>query len=370
MPKRTVVRRASPTKPPSANKTTRSRATAKAVAPVAVARKKAGKAPTPRRASATPGPAAARRAARTPAQRPMHAAVRSLAPRAAAESAAVPVSVVTVTDVYSGDPRSSPGSAEFAYRLLAEGDSWFTIGGIPSSNLLYELRLPQSGIVCNIASPGDTLVRIADLARNRDLQKLLTERFGYRWHAILLSAGGNDLMDRAGQLLRNPDAGSSDPRDYLVTVQVEDFVRDVQDGYRIITGLRDAPQSANAGVPIVVHGYDYPTPRDAPARFITLPVLGPWLQRAYDDHGIAEDMRIPITNFLVDVLAEAIKVLAEGPSALPDFHFVETRGALQRAAAGATGVSGDWLNEIHPSPDGYRKIAARIGEKVRSLLAR
>lgn len=300
----------------------------------------------------------------------MHAAVRSLAPRAAAESAAVPVSVVTVTDVYSGDPRSSPGSAEFAYRLLAEGDSWFTIGGIPSSNLLYELRLPQSGVVCNIASPGDTLVRIADLARNRDLQKLLTERFGYRWHAILLSAGGNDLMDRAGQLLRNPDVGSSDPRDYLVTVQVEDFVRDVQDGYRIITGLRDAPQSANAGVPIVVHGYDYPTPRDAPARFITLPVLGPWLQRAYDDHGIAEHMRIPITNFLVDVLAEAIKVLAEGPSALPDFHFVETRGALQRAAAGATGVSGDWLNEIHPSPDGYRKIAARIGEKVTSLLAR
>ena len=39
-------------------------------------------------------------------------------------------------------------------------------------------------------------------------------------------------MDRAPQLLRNPGNGSSDPRDYLVTDQLEDFVRDVQDGYR------------------------------------------------------------------------------------------------------------------------------------------
>ncbi|MCU0973284.1 MAG: SGNH/GDSL hydrolase family protein [Burkholderiales bacterium] len=298
------------------------------------------------------------------------AAVESVtAPAAMRGFTGVPVQVVTIADVYSGDPGSNPGSAEFAYRILAEGDSWFTIGGIPSSNLLYELRLPQPAIVCNIALPGDTLKGIAELARNQDLKKLLTERFGYRWHAILLSAGGNDLIERAPQLLRNPGNGSIDARDYLVTEQLEGFVRDVQDGYRAIIALRDATESANHGVPIVVHGYDYPTPRNAPAHFVAVPLLGPWLQRAFDDLQIAEAVRVPITDFLVDVLAEAIKTLAAEPTALPGFHYVETRGTLQRAATGATGTSGDWLNETHPSHEGYRKIAAIIGAKVGTLVA-
>lgn len=365
MPKRTGVR-----KPSTAKRAAGSRVKPKAVAPVAVARRIAGKrATTPRQRASTPpvASAAARRAgSRSP--RVARAVTEHAVPSAAGGAVSVPVQVVTVTDVYSGDPRMSPGSAEYAYRLLAEGDSWFTIGGIPSSNLLYELRLPQPAIVCNIAFPGDTLKRIVELAGSRDFEKLLTDRFGYRWHAILISAGGNDLMDRAPRLVRNPGDGSSDPRDYLVAAELENFVRDVQEGYRAIVRLRDAEESANHGVPIVVHGYDYPTPRDAPARFLTVPVLGPWLHRAYDDHGIDEAARIPITDYLVGVLAEAIRVLAVGPSALPAFHFVDTRGALQRAAPGASGPSGDWLNEIHPSHEGYRKIAARIGAEVTSLL--
>jgi lysophospholipase L1-like esterase len=313
--------------------------------------------------------AASSRTRRSSAPNAVRAALEIAATATVArEQTGIPVHVVTVADVFSGDPGSSPGSAEFAFRLLAEGDSWFTIGGIPSSNLLYEMRLPQSAIVCNIAYPGDTLTHIGDLARNRDLRKLLTDRFGYRWHAILISAGGNDLMDRAPQLLRNPGNGSSDPRDYLVREQLERFVFDVQDGYRSIVGVRDGVTSVNHGVPIVVHGYDYPTPRNAPASFFALPLLGPWLYRAFNDKHIEDAMRVPITDFLVDVLAAAIKVLAAGPSALPHLHFVDTRGTLQRAVAGATGTSGDWLNEIHPSHSGYRKIAAGLTAKVVSLL--
>ena len=348
--------------------TSRSRATAKAAAPAPAGRTNAVRPGTSRSTRRTTTRAVASASARRAASRT--ALVASAAPAAAArDSNAIPVQVVTVTDVYSGDPGSSPGSAEFAYRILAEGDSWFTIGGIPSSNLLYEMRLPQPAIVCNIAYPGDTLKHIAELAANQDLKKLMSDRFGYRWHAILLSAGGNDLMDRAPQLVRNAGDGSGDPRDYLVTEQLEKFVHDLQDGFRTIVGLRDAAPSANHGVPIVVHGYDYPTPRNAPARFFAVPLLGPWLHRAFDDQQIDDAMRIPITDFLADVLAEAIRALATPPYALPDFHFVDTRGALERAAAGTTGTSGDWLNETHPSHAGYRKIAAKLSAKLVGLLA-
>jgi hypothetical protein len=177
MPKRTDDRKSSRStarvKSTSAKRAaTRSGGIAKSVAPIPAARKKGGKPATSRRARATTRPVATVApggAGRRSVRPAMRAAVASPPPAAGArESEGCPVQVVTVTDVYSGDPGSSPGSAEFAYRILAEGDSWFTIGGIPSSNLLYEMRLPQPGIVCNIAYPGDTLKHVAELARNQD----------------------------------------------------------------------------------------------------------------------------------------------------------------------------------------------------------
>lgn len=308
------------------------------------------------------------RAAKAPRTRAMPQGLGLAPTRGVRRATLWPVHVVTVADVYSGEPGNSPGSAEFAYRFLAEGDSWFTIGGIPSSNLLYEMRFPQQGIVVNIAYPGDTLVHIADLASNNDLKKMLTERFGYRWHAIVLSAGGNDLMDRASAVLQNPGTGSSDPQDYVNAAQLTRFIADVQQGYRTIVALRDSSQSANHGVPVVAHCYDYPTPRNAPARFFSVGLLGPWLYKAFNDKLIDESMWVPVSDFLVNALADAIAALGSGPGALPNFHFVDTRDTLQRAAVGSTGVSGDWLNEIHPSQAGYRKLADKIEATILSLL--
>jgi hypothetical protein len=153
-----------------------------------------------------------------------------------------------------------------------------------------------------------------------------------------------------------------------VTAELERFVGDMQAGYRTIVAVRDSDQSTNHGVPIVVHGYDYATPRNAPARFFSVRLLGPWLHRAFNDKQIGEPMRVPISDFLVNVLAEAISVLATGASALPAFHFVDTRNTLERAGADSTGLSGDWLNEIHPSQTGYRKIAEKIGARIVGLL--
>ena len=359
---------------PKKGSTTGSRRIAKPSAAAASAVKKlstraagSGKRPQARAVPAKTGKKSASAVPKGPTPR-VARNVAVAAARGALAGGTLPVHVVTVEDVYSGDPGNSPGSAEFAYRILTEGDSWFTIGGIPSSNLLYELRLPRQGIVVNVAYPGDTLMHIAQLASNRDLKRMLTERFGYRWHVIVLSAGGNDLMDRASRVLRNPGTGSNDPRDYVSVAEIERFVADVQQGYRTIVGLRDSSQSANKGVPIVAHCYDFPTPRNSPARFFAVGLLGPWLHKAFNDRNIGQAMRVPISNYLVNVLAEAIAVLASGQAALPDFHFVDTRGTLQRAAVGATGQSGDWLNEIHPSQAGYRKIADRIEAKIVSLL--
>ncbi len=47
---------------------------------------------------------------------------------------------------------------------------------------------------------------------------------------------------------------------------------------------------------------------------------------------------------------------------------VDTRRCLVPAKVNAKGNSGDWLNEIHPNGDGYRKIAAKLAEALHALL--
>ena len=42
-------------------------------------------------------------------------------------------------------PDRNPDNAMYKYKLLAEGDSWFTLGAVPSSNLLFNLQRVEAG---------------------------------------------------------------------------------------------------------------------------------------------------------------------------------------------------------------------------------
>ena len=122
------------------------------------------------------------------------------------------------------------------------------------------------------------------------------------------------------------------------------------------------------GKPIVIHTYDWVTPRNAPARFFGFPLLGPWLYTALKQENIPPARWNAISDYLVGRLRDTLKGLAQGPGRLPDFHVVTTQGTLVRADPGTTTESNDWLNEIHPDTDGYRKIGNKLASRVRQLL--
>jgi lysophospholipase L1-like esterase len=334
---------------------TKSKPTAAAKGGKSAKRRNSPTSPASRAATKAPArkPAGRRRAAA-----PQRAAIKA---RAALWSA----TVLSVADTQSGEPDTSPGT--FDARVLAEGDSWFTIGAIPSSNLLFELRFPRRTAVVNIAYPGDTIVHMTDIASNPELRRMLTDRnFGWRWHAIVLSGGGNDLIDRARECLRVPPAGSgTSPADYVAADRLDKVVADVCKGYGDIVALRDST-SLNAGVTIVAHTYDYATSRNSPAKFLFAGFKGPWLHRAFEDAGVPEAMRVGVADLLFDALADGIEDLARR---LPGFRVVRTRNTLVRAAAAATGASGDWLNEIHPTSAGYAKIAAKLEPVIDAVVA-
>lgn len=261
-----------------------------------------------------------------------------------------------------------PEDPTFAKRLLCEGDSWFSLGALPSGNLLFPLKFAQPTILYNLARPGDTIINMASLASNPELEKnICRKNFAVRWDLIFLSGGGNDLMDRADRLLCRPsDGAGAHLNDYVDQIELSRLKLEIQRAYMAIAALRNQPNSPNKNTPIVTHVYDYPTPRNAPAKFIGFGIAGPWLFKAFKAHEIPESLWISLSDYLFEWLASVLIDLA---GKIPNFHVISnTRQTLVRAKLGEAGVSGDWLNEIHPTATGYEKLADVVSPELHLLL--
>ncbi len=276
-------------------------------------------------------------------------------------------------DIVPWDEFSYSEDSDDTYILLAEGDSWFTLGGIPTSNLLFSLRFDWPALIVNCALPGDTLKHMSQIANNRALRQALSEHNGYPWNAILLSGGGNDLIDMADEILLPPNRRAgldrAAPEDYCDLQELDRLIESVRAGYRRLVELRDRPGGSARLVPMIVHTYDYIVPRDSPARFFGVSATGPWLYKAMRDARIPEQDWQPVSDYLIEALRDGIFSLqASEGGELEHFHVVDTLGTLEPADSRANGNSNDWLNEIHPNHHGYAKLAARIERKLDDVL--
>ncbi|MDD5298784.1 MAG: hypothetical protein PHU46_17940 [Rhodocyclaceae bacterium] len=260
-----------------------------------------------------------------------------------------------------------PEDPFYKKRVLCEGDSWFSLGAIPSSNLLFPLKFVEPTCLYDIAKPGDTIVNMASLASNPELAKWLSrEHFAVRWDMVFLSGGGNDLIDRCGRILCGAAPGAGGHMlDYVNLSELGRLKVDIQKAYLAIAALRDSEHSLSRGVPMVTHIYDYPTPRNAPAKFVGFGLAGPWLYSAFKTHDIPEALWVSLTDYLFDWLGQT---LIELELKISNFHVISTRDTLVRAELGATGDSKDWLNEIHPNAGGYEKLAQVISPALFRLL--
>lgn len=276
--------------------------------------------------------------------------------------------VVAWGNVEAGENDSDPNDSLFDNRILAEGDSWFSLGAIPTSNLLFSMRFSGFTLIVNCAKPGATIRRMGRIAANPDLIKAMSHRYGYAWDAIVLSGGGNDLIDDVGKIIKRYSRRQDHPADYCNRDELDNTLKAVAKGYRRIIELRDDTGSSCRGKPVITHTYDWITPRNSPARFFPLRISGPWI------YPVLKKARLPpsewnaVSDYLVGSLRDTIRELTTGPDRLPEFYVVTTQDTITPAVLGETGESGDWMNEIHPSPDGYRKLATKISRKVRDIL--
>jgi hypothetical protein len=255
----------------------------------------------------------------------------------------------------------------FDRKYLAQGDSWFSIGHVPfwsTTNLLQQTVLSRSALAVSCASPGVWLSHMTDTSTAQVFLNLLNGNIAWKWDALLISGGGNDLI-AAASVNKSEDASlrlflgsnewgaQADATRYLSEAGWNTFTAHMSDVLDILLTQRD--KSINAGIPLLLHTYDYVTPRNAPAG----PGMGPWLYKAMNDmYAVPAADWNALADALINRLAEMWLALA-AKNAGRNIRIVDSRGSTTRADAGTTSVSGDWENEIHPTPHGYTLLAQR-----------
>lgn len=220
--------------------------------------------------------------------------------------------------------------------VLCFGDSWFwyPIPGIGNlSNRLLDFGRYQA---IDIVTLGKNGMEIAHPGKGilSDLTTFL------QWESktvdmIAISGGGNDFAgaEDLDPLLQKGKAG--DVASWFKTAETDQLFASITAGYQRIIYLRD---TFCPNVPIVTHCYDY-----AQVTGKSLLWFSPWIKPSLDKIGMPQAFHAEAIKFIIDRLA-AVQNSLSGPL----YHFANTRGLLG---------PDDWSNELHPTGEGFNKIA-------------
>ncbi len=257
-------------------------------------------------------------------------------------------------DWISHNPRSTDLRQQ-PLNLLADGDSWFDypLGGpVPDlhSDVLAQLRrqLASGSSILSLAHFGEAATDLLLGAKLARLETALTDKANGGWDALLFSGGGNDLAGDQFYLWLRPYAEIA--RDVTLGLnekRLAKVLNDVQGAYKSLIALRNrlAP-----GLPIFVHGYDFawPSGKGAPCG------VGPWLRPSLTRQGwmdgdptsaLARGARI-----IADMLSRfAVMLAALAANPANNLVLIETQALLDPQT--------EWANELHPTPDGFAKVA-------------
>lgn len=250
--------------------------------------------------------------------------------------------------------------------LIAEGDSWFDY---PFVDVLDDLEDVFGYDVESVAHKGDTVEEMAyDVAQLAGLAKKfqkVSEDGGRVPRAILLSGGGNDVAGTEFPILLNhKQSGLSALNDSIVKGVLEERLL-----FAVVSLVSQATELSRRYfggrvTPVLLHGYDYPVPdgRGYLGGFWVLP--GPWLEPGFRQKGygvMAQNCEIMVD--LIDRFNAVLKSIPAQPG-LGHVKYVDLRGTLSNQLAGNR-YKDWWANELHPTEDGYRVVAAKFHDAIR-----
>lgn len=216
--------------------------------------------------------------------------------------------------------------------VVVEGDSWVAHPFIDdiTDHLLDDERYPL--LALGVGAAADLLGRMSSALEH---EQAIVEH-GAR--ALVLSGGGNDLMNVFSRFLRRYAPGSDPQR--LLTEAVDDEID------RLMGTLCGMLARLEDHVPVVVHGYDYLRVR-APGKG---GLLGPF----FDDAGI-EDPR-ERTQVLWAIVDRYNEHLRRATQRMRWVSYVDLRGCVVPDA--------EWNDDIHPTEAGFGRLTERIADAL------
>ena len=257
----------------------------------------------------------------------------------------MPKPVKRVSEVRPKQAVFAASIKQFPQRLviLTEGDSWFSYP--LNSNIADYIEMMSDFSILRLEHSGDEARDIL-AAGSEQLKKLKYYLKNYPVDALLLSAGGNDLV--SGELARvlskkpNGNPWQSAIKLSTLTTALDDIVASY-------ARLLDARDALRPNCVVVAHSYCYfhPTGRKATGPFGLLKA-GPWMRPVLVAKGINPDTEgRDLARYLIDELHARLEALA---AARPRFRLVDMRAALPVDNV-------HWSDEIHPSGTGFRRLA-------------
>ena len=175
---------------------------------------------------------------------------------------------------------------------------------------------------------------------------------------VLFSGGGNDIVGKRDllPLLREYQSGFS-AEDCINIPKFERKLASIALAYDELIDLRDAyiPHAR-----IITHTYDITEPVDKGAEFFWgLIKTKPWIYPYLQERNIPKELHIPIVNYLLGNFKNRLLTLAEEPEHKGKIKVIDTQGTLR------IGHKQDWLNEIHPTKSGFKRITKKIYAAMR-----
>jgi lysophospholipase L1-like esterase len=263
------------------------------------------------------------------------------------------------------------GLSPKTYNLVAQGDSWFDYP--PGWDLIDHLK-SHGHDIDDIGVAGSTLNNIVygpvprnwlGIPQSHEVDRLteLIHRIDQkRPDAVLLSGGGNDIagpeffsfVNNALSNLQNPNAAVLDG------VVSQTFMKAYEDLIQTITAKA---QQMGGSLPIFVHGYDYPWPDGR--GFTLFNLVGPWFEDTFNKKNYpyaGDPAKLQVRHDIVAVFIDSFnKMLATLAAMYPGVvHHVDLRGTLQ--------TKDEWANELHPTNDGFGKLADKINLALHTVL--
>ncbi len=256
--------------------------------------------------------------------------------------------------------------------LIAEGDSWFAL---PDVFFFYPCdiinQLESFGYeIESVAGRGQ---RLQDMVKHTGPIKNKIKK-NKKPKAILFSGGGNDVLGRLPQMLNEGGYG----KPVINIHKAKQVVTCIEEQYEqwLCSVTKICKKHHRTKIPILIHGYGYVVPNNQQTFY-------PWVW-LYPHFRRKKQMNLQANTTALAVLMDLFnKMLSNLPKKgkLNHVKYIDVRDCLSNSLVcrdnpeenyTETNLCNaefqmDWNDEIHPTSDGFLKIAKKFRKEIERL---